>query len=158
MTPNWYGLIGPLARSGDKMAKDRTLAEEMGEKWPGDGSKLRFSGHSSCFGAICPPFPRQIHFFGHFVPCSLYQVNDNEIATLVAPYRTIAYRCNTPYRAIQQAQHSPKKLRYPLLYFRLRRHISAIPKSATYHTILMQYPRKSSSKTFCYTIAESIAI
>ena len=39
----------------------------------------------------------------------------------------------------------------------LHRHISAIPHFATYRAILVRYPRKTSTKTFCDTIAQSIA-
>ena len=39
----------------------------------------------------------------------------------------------------------------------LHRHISAIPHFATYRAILVRYPRKTSTKEFCDTIAESIA-
>ena len=41
--------------------------------------------------------------------------------------------------------------------FFLHRHISAIPHFATYRAILVRYPRKTSAKQFCDTIAESIA-
>ena len=81
---------------------------------------------------------------------------------LVAPYRAILryYRCDTPYHAIlsQPSQQSPNRVRYPppLVPF-LQRHISAIPHFATYRAILVRYPRKTSTKMFCDTIAESIA-
>ena len=39
----------------------------------------------------------------------------------------------------------------------LHRHISTIPHFATYRAILVRYPRKTSTKKFCDTIAESIA-
>ena len=48
-------------------------------------------------------------------------------------------------------------LRYPSWCLLLHRHISAIPHFATYRAILVRYPRKTSTKTFCDTIAQSIA-
>ena len=45
----------------------------------------------------------------------------------------------------------------PLGAFFLHRHISATPHFATYRAIFVRYPRKTSTKTFCDTIAQSIA-
>ena len=79
------------------------------------------------------------------------------------PYCAILryYRCDTPYRtillsaipAIPQQGAIP-----PIGAFFLHRHISAIPHFATYRAILVRYPRKTSTKTFCDTIAERIAL
>ena len=80
---------------------------------------------------------------------------------LVAPYRAILryYRCDTPYRAIlfKGGEHSPKVCDTPPWYLILHRHICAIPQFATYRAIIVRYPRKTSTKTFCDTIATSIA-
>ena len=52
---------------------------------------------------------------------------------------------------------SPQQGAMPPWCLLLHRHISAIPHFATYRAILVRYPRKTSTKTFCDTIAESIA-
>ena len=51
----------------------------------------------------------------------------------------------------------PQQGAIPPLCLVLHRHINSIPHFANYRAILVRYPRKTSTKEFCATIAERIA-
>ena len=48
-------------------------------------------------------------------------------------------------------------VRYPPWYLVSQKHIYAIPHFATYRAIIVGYPKKTSTKEFCDTIATRIA-
>ena len=115
-----------------------------GHSWPFPCLMPRCLGIKESFSPL--PGPQKRHFLAEH---------------LVAPYRAILryYRCDTPCRAtlFRGGQHSPKMVRYPPWYLVSHRHVSAIPPFAAYRAVLLRCPIKTSTKSFCDTIATSIA-